>query len=244
MVLSSLSLDFLISWLLRNLVLSAGCVSTWICWAGGLVNLVLQFWMRESQDDVSLGLKQQLQSLLLICTVLSDWFWAETVLNCVTLKGAVSWWALVLVFQLATLKQLKKAEEQKLSEFQQRLEQLEPIKEKVKGITQQLNMNWSAIIARLRLPMSRITTTWGPEYEREGRRTLRCFQQTWTGPMMRPSPHFTWISVMLCPFFMLLELEELMTWLWTSKVLAWLDIFIVVLWPSAKSFATLDQSPA
>ena len=199
--------------------------------------------MRESQDDVSLGLKQQLQFLPLICTVLSDCFWAETVLKWVTLKGAVNWWALVLVFQLAALKHSKKAEEQKLSEFQQRSEQLEPIKEKVKGITQQLNTNWSAVITSLRLPMSRITRAWVPEYEREGI-TSRCFQQTRTGPMMRPSPHFTGISVTLCPFLVLLELEELMTRLWISKVLAWLDIFILVLLLSAKSFAALCQSPA
>lgn len=42
---------------------------------------------------------------------------------------------MVLVFQLVALKQLKKAEEQKLSELQQHLEQLEPIKEKVRRIT-------------------------------------------------------------------------------------------------------------
>lgn len=52
------------------------------------------------------------------------------------------------------------------------------------------------------------------------------------------------MSVMLCPFLVLLELEELMTRLWISKVLAWLGIFILVLLLSVKSFATLYQSPA
>lgn len=41
MVLSSLSLGFLISWLLRNLVLSAGCVSTCIWWASEFTAAVL-----------------------------------------------------------------------------------------------------------------------------------------------------------------------------------------------------------
>lgn len=49
---------------------------------------------------------------------------------------------------------------------------------------------------------------------------------------------------MLCPFLVLLELEELMTRLWFSKVLAWLDIFILVLLLSAKSFAPVCQSSA
>lgn len=63
------------------------------------------------------------------------------------------------MFQLEALKHSKKAEEQKLSEFQQRLEQLEPIKEKVKRVTKQLNVNRSAVLANLRLPVSRITRT-------------------------------------------------------------------------------------
>lgn len=66
-----------------------------------------------------------------------------------TLTGAGP--ALVLVFQLTALKHSKKAEEQKLSEVQQRLEELEPIQEKVKGITQQLEGNWSAGNTNLRL---------------------------------------------------------------------------------------------
>lgn len=85
-------------------------------WVGGS-------WRRESQGADRAELQQQLQ-LPLVCTVLSG------CLEWVTLPGAVP--ALLLVFQLTALKHSKKAEEQKLSEVQQRLEELEPIQEKVK----------------------------------------------------------------------------------------------------------------
>lgn len=53
------------------------------------------------------------------------------------------------------------------------------------------------------------------------------------GPMGRPSPHFSNAMPILG------VTEELMTWLWISKVLAWLDIIFILLLRSAKSFATL-----
>lgn len=84
----------------------------------GLVGL----W-RQGADSAEL--QQQLQ-LPLLCPVLGS----RRSLEWVTVPGAGP--ALVLVFQLTTLKQSKKAEEQKLSEAQQRLEELEPVQEKVK----------------------------------------------------------------------------------------------------------------
>lgn len=61
-----------------------------------------------------------------------------------------------------------------------------------------------------------------------------------TGLMIRPSPQFTGISVMLCLFLVVLEL---MTQFWISKALAGADIFVLVLLLSVKSSVTPYQSP-
>lgn len=81
------------------------------------------FWRRES-----LIVLNYRTSTSLHCP---EWLWVSRgCLEWVTLPGAEP--ALVFVFQLTALKHSKKAEEQKLSEVQQRLEELEPVQEKVK----------------------------------------------------------------------------------------------------------------
>lgn len=88
-----------------------------------MCSCLLGWWVYGNK--VLIELQQQLQ-LPLLCPVLGN----TGCLEWVTVPGAGP--ALVLVFQLTTLKQSKKAEEQKLSEAQQRLEELEPVQEKVK----------------------------------------------------------------------------------------------------------------
>lgn len=75
--------------------------------------------------------------------------------------------------------------------------------------------------------------TWVPEHGREG------IAPRWAGLVVRPSPQFTGISVMLCPFLVSLEL---MTQFYISKALSGSGIFMLVLLLSAKSFATPCQS--